>query len=116
MTARPSGATSHDEEDTLFDAPVIGPELPRLLGVPPSTSDEAAVLLLWEHAKRSPETIRDRVKDLAKELATAAGCPHGPELVTFSQNKRAARTCGQHQAHVLAALSMQARCHSCIIA
>ncbi|CAN0426983.1 unnamed protein product, partial [Pylaiella littoralis] len=41
------------------------------------------------------------------ELATAAGCPHGPELVTFSQNKRAARTCGQHQAHVLAALSMQ---------
>ncbi|CAN0364624.1 unnamed protein product [Pylaiella littoralis] len=109
MTARPSGATSHDEEDTLFGAPVIGPELPRLRGVPPSTSDEAAVLLLWEHAKRSPETIRDRVKDLAKELATAAGCPHGPELVTFSQNKRAARTCGQHQAHVLAALNMQAR-------
>lgn len=110
MTGRPEGTPGREEEDSLFDDPVeeVGEELPRLLGVPPSMSNEAALSCVKEHAIQHPRSIRAYIRDKAVELAIASGCCHEEPLVTWKDDKEAAETCGRHQARVLSQVDMQA--------
>ncbi|CAM9175591.1 unnamed protein product [Ectocarpus sp. 12 AP-2014] len=107
MTARCIGSAPEGEYDPLLDDPVVGEELEGLMGDPPSASQEPEVLKLLDAAMKDPESIRAYIATRAKELAMGKGCKHTAPLVTWREDSDAARTCGQHQASLLANLDMQ---------